>query len=182
VSDAPALLAALDFAARRHRDQRRKGAEATPYINHPIEVAHLLSGAGVTDPVTLQAALLHDTLEDTDTTPEELGSLFGDEVRRVVEEVTDDRRLPKEERKRLQTEHAPHLSPRAKLVKLGDKISNVRAIAHTPPAGWSDQRRREYLDWSDRVVAGCRGCNAALEHLYDQVIADARERLAGPGS
>src|SRR3954465_11479885 len=120
------LLAALHFAADKHRDQRRKDAEASPYINHPIEVAELLTRVGgVRDLVALQAAILHDTIEDTHTTPEELEGRFGARGRKVVEEVTDEKTLPKVDRKRLQIEHAPHLSPEARLVKLADKIANV---------------------------------------------------------
>lgn len=179
-SQSVALLGALHFAADKHRDQRRKGAEASPYINHPIEVAEILARVGgVTDIVTLQAAVLHDTLEDTQTSVEELEVAFGPEVRAVVEEITDDKRLPKAERKRLQIEHAPQLSVRAKLVKLADKISNVRSIIQTPPAEWPLQRKQEYLDWSVRVVAGCRGCNPALERAYDGVIAEGRRVLGG---
>lgn len=174
-----ALLRALHFAASKHRDQRRKGAEASPYINHPIEVAELLARVGgVTDIVTLQAAILHDTLEDTQTTPEELEATFGLEVRQVVEEITDNKQLPKAERKRLEIAHAPHLSVRAKLAKLADKISNVRSIIETPPAEWSLERKREYFDWSERVVAGCRGSNAALERMYDETVAEGRRILA----
>jgi guanosine-3',5'-bis(diphosphate) 3'-pyrophosphohydrolase len=174
-----ALLRALHFAASKHRDQRRKGAEASPYINHPIEVAELLARVGgVTDIVTLQAAILHDTLEDTQTTPEELEATFGLEVRQVVEEITDNTQLPKAERKRLEIAHAPHLSVRAKLAKLADKISNVRSIIETPPAEWSLERKREYFDWSERVVVGCRGSNAALERLYDETVAAGRRMLA----
>jgi guanosine-3',5'-bis(diphosphate) 3'-pyrophosphohydrolase len=174
-----ALLRALHFAASKHRDQRRKGAEASPYINHPIEVAELLARVGgVTDIVTLQAAILHDTLEDTQTTPEELEATFGLEVRQVVEEITDNKQLPKAERKRLEIAHAPHLSVRAKLVKLADKISNVRSIIETPPTEWSLERKREYFDWSERVVAGCRGSNAALERMYDETVAEGRRILA----
>jgi len=172
------LLHALHFAAGKHRDQRRKGAEASPYINHLIEVAELLAREGeITEVVTLQAAILHDTLEDTQTTPQELEALFGPEVRQVVEEVTDNKQFPKAERKRLQIVHAPHLSVRAKMVKLADKISNVRSIIHTPPAEWSLERRREYLDWSERVVTGCRGSNAALERIYDEIVAEGRRIL-----
>jgi guanosine-3',5'-bis(diphosphate) 3'-pyrophosphohydrolase len=173
-----AILRALRFAADKHRDQRRKGAEGAPYINHLIEVAEILARVGgVTDVVTLQAAILHDTLEDTQTTPEELAAVFGPEVRNVVEEVTDDKRLLKTERKRLQIEHAPRLSARAKLVKLADKISNVRSIIQVPPAEWSLERRREYLDWSTRVVAGCRGCNLALEQAYDDIVTEGKRIL-----
>ena len=180
---AVALLGALHFAADRHRDQRRKGAEASPYINHPIEVAEILARVGgVRDLVTLQAAILHDTLEDTETTPEELAAAFGVEVLRVVEEVTDDKKLPKAERKRLQVEHSPHLSDRAKLVKLADKIANVRSVALAPPPDWTWERRSGYLDWTEQVVAGCRGCNEALERYYDQVLGEGRSHLGNePG-
>ncbi len=175
MSDFAVFLQALHFAASKHSDQRRKGVEASPYINHPIEVAELIARVGqVTDLVVLQSAILHDTIEDTMTTGEELETLFGIEVRRVVEEVTDDKSLPKAERKQLQIEHAAHLSPRAQLVKLADKISNVRGVTETPPADWSLERRREYLDWTERVVAGLRGCNASLEALYDQLLTQGR--------
>ena len=179
-SSEPALQPIFDallFAAKKHRDQRRKDADASPYINHPIEVAALLARAGVSDPVLLRAAILHDTIEDTQTTADELDRAFGAEVRRVVEEVTDDKSLPKAERKRLQVEHAPHLSERARQVKIADKISNVRAIAEEPPKDWSWERRWEYLDWADRVVAGCRGLNAALESIYDEIVAEGRRVL-----
>jgi guanosine-3',5'-bis(diphosphate) 3'-pyrophosphohydrolase len=176
--DLVTILQALHFAAAKHRDQRRKGAEASPYINHLIEVAELLARVGeVTDSVVLQAAILHDTLEDTQTTPAELDAIFGPEVREVVAEITDDKQLPKAERKRLQIVHAPQLSTRAKLVKLADKIANVRSIIDTPPAEWSLERKREYLDWSERVVAGCRGSNAALERAFDEILAEGRRLL-----
>jgi guanosine-3',5'-bis(diphosphate) 3'-pyrophosphohydrolase len=174
-----AILKALHFASIKHRDQRRKDVEASPYINHPIEVAELLARVGnVTDPVILLGAILHDTIEDTKTTAEELEEVFGSEVRHAVEEVTDDKRLPKAERKRLQIEHAPHLSKRARQIKLADKISNVLAVTQAPPADWPLARRLEYLDWTERVVAGCRGCNAALESFYDQALAEGRRTLA----
>jgi (p)ppGpp synthase/HD superfamily hydrolase len=175
---ATALLKALDFAARKHRDQRRKDVAASPYINHPIEVAELLARvAGIDDVVTLQAAILHDTIEDTEATPAELETEFGSEVRRVVEDVTDDKRLPKAERKRLQIEHAPHLSPRARLIKLADKIANIRAVTQTPPAEWSIERRREYLAWSENVVAGIRGSSLELETLFDRLLEEGRRTL-----
>ena len=173
------LLKALHFAADKHRDQRRKNVEASPYINHPIEVAELLARVGgVTDVVTLQGAILHDTIEDTKTTPTELEEAFGSAVRAVVEEVTDDKNLQKQDRKRLQIEHAPHLSERAKQIELADKISNVRGVTHTPPAKWSLERRTEYLDWTEQVVAGLRGSNPALEKLYDELLAEGRQMLS----
>ena len=174
----PALLKALHFAADKHRDQRRKDAEASPYINHPIEVAEMLARVGgVTDLVTLQGAILHDTIEDTNTTPEELEAHFGPEVRDVVLEVTDDKTLEKMERKRLQIEHAAHISERAQQIKLADKIANVRAVTHAPPAKWRLERRQEYLDWTEQVVAGLRGINPALEKLYDELLAEGRDVL-----
>jgi (p)ppGpp synthase/HD superfamily hydrolase len=172
---AVALLKASTFAARKHRDQRRKDAEASPYINHPIEVAEILARIGGVDDITLlQAALLHDTVEDTQTSPDELEREFGSTIRKLVEEVTDDKTLPKLERKRLQIKHAPHLSPRAKLIKLADKICNVRDVMYTPPKAWDQRRRVEYLDWAARVVAGCRGTNRTLEQYFDTLLHEAQ--------
>lgn len=164
------VLRALRFAAEKHIDQRRKGSRKAPYINHPIQVTELLWDAGVRDAETLAAALLHDTIEDTDTTPEELQAKFGERVLALVLECTDDKSLPKAERKRLQVEHAPHKSPGAKQIKLGDKINNVIEISADPPAGWSIERRKEYLEWTAQVVLGLRGQNPALEARYDQAL------------
>jgi len=175
------LLQALSFAAERHKEGKRKGTGGTPYINHPIEVAMILATDGhVDDEAILVAAVLHDTVEDTSTTFQELEARFGAEVRRLVEEVTDDQHLPKTERKRLQIEHAPHLSPKAKLIKIADKISNVRDVTHSPPAHWPHQRRCEYLDWAEKVVAGLRGANPAVEALFDQTLKEGRRLLASP--
>lgn len=178
MSEYARLLQALHFSADKHRDQRRKDKGASPYINHPIEVATVLATiGGVSDLVTLMGAVLHDTIEDTATTPEELERRFGHEVRILVEEMTDDKQLSKEERKRLQIEHAKVASHRCRLIKLGDKICNVRDVTHAPPAGWSPARRREYLDWTEQVVAGCRGANAALEAHYDRILLEGRAAL-----
>lgn len=178
MSDAARLLDALHFSAERHRDQRRKGASRAPYINHPIEVAHVLASiGGVTDLDTLLAAILHDTIEDTGTTGVELEARFGPEVRALVEEVTDDKRLPREERKRLQVQQAAHRSAKARLIKLADKICNVQDVTHAPPSDWSRERRVAYLDWTAEVVAGCRGANAALKRHYDEVLAAGRKVL-----
>ena len=174
-SVAAALLKASAFAAGKHRDQRRKGAEASPYINHAIAVAEVLACAGQVDKIeVLQAALLHDTIEDTETSPEEIEREFGPDVRALVEEVTDDKTLPKKERKRLQVEHAPHLSFGAKLIKLADKICNVRDMVYAPPEGWDQSRRDEYVEWAARVVAGCRGNNRALDERFDALVKEAR--------
>ena len=152
------LLKALAFAAHKHRDQRRKDAEASPYINHPIALAEVLAGEGrVADVEVLAAALLHDTIEDTATTFEELEGQFGARIAAMVAEVTDDQKLPKAERKRLQIVHAAGLSAGAKLVKLADKICNLRDVAERPPAKWDLDRRREYFEWAKRVIDGLRG-------------------------
>ena len=165
------LLEAVSFSASRHSSQRRKGADGSPYVNHPIEVANELAGVGGVDDVTvLIAAVLHDTVEDAGARPEELEQRFGADVRRLVEEVSDDKSLPKKERKRLQIEHTASLSRGAKLIKLGDKICNVREVTLNPPADWSSTRKREYLDWAAAVVAGCRGTNGSLERKFDEVL------------
>lgn len=172
--DAVRLLRAAAFAADRHRDQRRKGRSAPPYIVHPIEVATLLADSGITDVDVLCAALLHDVLEDTDATAEVLRASFGDAVTDLVLEVTDDRTLSQAERKRRQVEHAPHLSRGARLVKLADKTANVRDVARDPPAAWSPDRRRRYVDWAVEVAdAGLRGVHPGLEARFDAVVAEA---------
>lgn len=147
------FVRALAFASRKHSRQKRKDADASPYINHPIALVSILAvEAGIDDSDTLCAALLHDTIEDTDTSTEELVKAFGAEIAALVVEVTDDKRLPKAERKRLQIEHAGHLSPKARLVKLADKIANLRDVADSPPVDWSLGRRQEYFDWAKQVV------------------------------
>ncbi|KXS22015.1 HD-domain/PDEase-like protein [Gonapodya prolifera JEL478] len=164
------LLKAIDFAARKHVNQRRKDAAKTPYINHPIGVAGILTEEGkVFDIQTLQAAVLHDTLEDTDTTRDELVQEFGEEVARIVMECTDDKTLPKQERKSLQVKNAPKKSLKAKHVKLADKLYNLRDLQRTSPEGWSPQRVSEYFEWAKAVVDGLRGSNAYLEHELDEV-------------
>jgi len=162
------ILQAAAFAAHKHRDQRRKDHAASPYINHPITLAEILSGlGGVRRADVLAAALLHDTLEDTETTPAELRAAFGPRITTIVEEVTDDKRLPKQERKELQVAHAAHISKSAKLVKLADKIANLSDIIASPPADWSLERRREYFDWAKRVIDQVRGTNPKLERRFD---------------
>jgi guanosine-3',5'-bis(diphosphate) 3'-pyrophosphohydrolase len=176
----PLILRALNFAAVRHRHQRRKDAEASPYINHPIAVANTLSSVGgVNDPVTLAAAILHDVIEDTDATIEDLDAQFGVDVRRIVEEVTDDGSLPSARRKQLQIDHAAGASEQARLVKLADKICNVRDMIESPPVEWPLERQREYLRWSHAVVERLRGTHAALEACFDRYYAQALEKLDG---
>ncbi len=176
--DLSSIFTALQFCAEKHRNQRRKDAGSTPYINHPIELADLLWRIGkVRDTSVIVAALLHDIIEDTNTGPDEIASRFGEAVLSMVLEVSDDKSLPKADRKRLQIEHAAYLSEAAKLIKLADKICNVRDVADSPPKDWDSQRRREYLDWAEKVVDGIRGCNLPLEAFYDEIMRDGREKL-----
>ncbi len=172
------LLEAASLSAKKHRFQTRKGAESEPYINHPLEVANILANIGnVTDHEILMAAILHDTIEDTETTAEELTALFGERVCRIVLEVTDDKSLAKEERKLKQIEHAPHLSVEAKQVKLADKISNITDVVGNPPHDWTYERRVEYVNWGEKVVTGLRGANAAMELHFGELVKRAKEEL-----
>lgn len=166
------ILRALAFAAHKHRDQRRKDPQASPYINHPIALANVLRNeGGIDDATVICAALLHDTVEDTETTPEELEREFGPLIREIVLEVTDDTRLTRAERKQLQVLHAPGLTREAKLVKLADKICNLRDIASNPPANWDLERRQQYFVWAGLVVDGVRGTHERLEALFDEALA-----------
>ena len=167
--DLKLLLKALTFAAYKHKDQRRKDVEASPYINHPISLANIICNEGhVVDIDVICGALLHDTVEDTQTTPDELEAEFGRAIRDIVMEVTDDKNLSKDERKRLQIEHAAHSSDKAKLVKLADKISNLRDIVDNPPPDWSLERRQAYFDWANAVIDQLRGVHSQLETIFDE--------------
>ena len=166
------VVKAADFAANKHKDQRRKNKSATPYINHPIGVANILTSEGkITDPIVIQAALLHDTVEETDTTIEEIGDVFGDKIKQIVAEVTDDKNLPKQTRKQIQIDTAHKKSPEAKLVKLADKLHNLRSLdsAEGVPVGWEEKRINEYFIWAFNVVKGLRGTNAMMEKELDKL-------------
>ena len=179
-NDLAKLLEAAQFAARKHHGQTRKGANAEPYIVHPLGVASFLTTIGkVEDYDILIAAILHDTLEDTETTPEEITELFGETVCGYVLEVTDDKLLPKATRKLKQIEHAPHLSIGAKHVKLADKISNITDIVKNPAVGWSVETKLNYVAWGEKVVAGLRGVNADLENYFDELVSSAKANLQG---
>lgn len=181
-TDLVLVTRACDFAALRHVQQRRKGVAGEPYLNHLAEVAALLADAtGGADAILVAGGFLHDTLEDTPTTYDELEELFGPEIAHLVGEVTDDKSLPKAERKRRQISTTPSKSMRAKLIKIADKTSNVRAMASSPPAGWEISRIAEYVVWAEQVVAGCRGLNATLEQAFDGAVAQARAAVAGHG-
>jgi GTP diphosphokinase / guanosine-3',5'-bis(diphosphate) 3'-diphosphatase len=163
------VLDAALFAAERHANQKRKGAAAEPYINHLIEVAQLVSMA-IQEPDTnlVAAALLHDTIEDTGTTREDLSERFGQDVADLVLEMTDDKSLPKAERKRLQIEHAPSMSVRAQTIKLADKISNLRGILTSPPADWDYERKKQYFEWGKSVVDALSAPNRALKVEFER--------------
>jgi guanosine-3',5'-bis(diphosphate) 3'-pyrophosphohydrolase len=178
-SDETVLRRAAGFAAWKHQGQMRKGEGEIPYVHHPIEVTAILAEiGGVKDFDVLQAALLHDTIEDTKTDREELETHFGVRVCEIVLEVTDDKSLDKAARKARQVEHAPHLSNDAQSLKLADKISNVYDVAFSRPVDWDSQRQLEYFDWASRVVAGLRGCNAALEAEFDRQLAESRSTVS----
>jgi guanosine-3',5'-bis(diphosphate) 3'-pyrophosphohydrolase len=182
MEDIALVLKALEFAAGRHRKQFRKGEDKTPYINHPIQVANLLTNeAGENDPVLITAAILHDVIEDTVDTLEEkkkliekIRKIFGEEVLSLTMEVTDDKSLEKKERKRMQVVHAPTLSDKAKKLKTADKIMNLRDITANPPREWTLQRILDYLDWAEKVVAGTRGVNKKLEDIFDESLRSAK--------
>ena len=172
------ILKAANFSAQKHSTQRRKDKDASPYINHPISVALAIAQiGGVDDPEILAAALLHDTLEDTETTPEELEAEFGKKVCDYVLDVTDDKTLPKHERKRRQIEHAKKISKGAALIKLGDKISNVTDVTNNPPADWDINRRKQYLDWAEKVIENCPKVNDRMENKFQEIIKKGREAL-----
>jgi guanosine-3',5'-bis(diphosphate) 3'-pyrophosphohydrolase len=174
----PLVIKAAEFAAQKHEGQIRKGRDECPYIDHLKSVARVIAEVGgIEDPEILAAAWLHDTLEDTETTSEELKSTFGKRVCRLVEEVSDDKELPKEVRKQRQIEHAPKLSADAVLIKLGDKISNVIDVTNTPPTTWDLDRRKKYLDWAEAVIDKCPKVNNTLEQQFAEVLANGRRML-----
>jgi guanosine-3',5'-bis(diphosphate) 3'-pyrophosphohydrolase len=172
------MLKAFHFSAQKHRYQRRKDPDESPYINHPIEVAETLwMIGGVRDLMTVIGAILHDTLEDTDTSVGEIETVFGKEIGRLVDEVTDQKKLPKAARKQTQIRNAPHKSVRAKQLKLADLSCNVYDILTAPPQGWSNERCRDYLVWTSKVVEGLRGTNQNLETHYDRLLKKAFKKL-----
>lgn len=174
--DMPVLFKAMEFSAYKHKDQRRKGPQNIPYINHPIQVANTLISVGKEYSTNLLvAAILHDTIEDTDTTEEEITQIFGAEVAELVMEVTDDKNLFWEARKQLQIETSPFATYEAKLLKIADKICNVRDLVINPPNNWSIERKLEYLEWAGDVVDGIRGVNDSLEKMFDEWITKAKK-------
>lgn len=177
ISDVALILRAAEYAADKHRKQRRKGRKKRPYIGHCIEVAALIANVGkVDDANILAAAMLHDVVEDTKITREEIAREFGPEIDALVAEVTDDKTLDKKKRKQLQIEHAPHLSYGAKIIKIADKISNVREIGVDPPKDWDVERRLEYFIWSKRVVDAIGDVNPELQERFAREVVSASRR------
>ncbi|XP_064550092.1 guanosine-3',5'-bis(diphosphate) 3'-pyrophosphohydrolase MESH1 [Drosophila montana] len=166
------FMKSLQFAAQKHSKQRRKDPDSTPYVNHLINVGTILVDTGIRDEAVLMAAVLHDVVEDTDTTFADLEGMFGTDVSSLVRELTDDKSLPKEERKRLQIENAPRATRRAKLIKLADKLDNLRDLQIITPRGWTEERREEYFVWAKEVVDNLRGTNAKLEAQLDEIFAE----------
>jgi len=166
-----AILSAALFAAEKHAGQRRKGDAAEPYVNHLIEVAALVAMA-LPEPDTnvVIAALLHDSIEDAGVTAEDLALRFGADVADLVSEVTDDKSLPKQERKRLRVENAPKKTPRAQMIKLADKISNLRSMLSSPPANWDFERKKEYFTWARRVVDGLTAPDPMLKAEFERTV------------
>jgi guanosine-3',5'-bis(diphosphate) 3'-pyrophosphohydrolase len=164
------LFKALAFSAEKHTKQRRKDIEESPYINHPIALANILAQRWVIDENVLCAAILHDTLEDTETTANELRKHFGEKITSIVLEVTDDKSLEKSVRKQKQVEHAASISYEAKLVKLADKIANITDIINTPPINWSKERKQDYFAWAKAVVHNLRGVHQGLEKDFDDLL------------
>jgi len=178
------IFKAIEFAANRHKYQTRKGIGKIPYINHPIQVAKTLIDFGEDDTDLIASALLHDVVEDTTQGEKQIKDLselilqmFGENVLLTVLEVTDNKTLPVEERKRLQVQHTPKLSDRAKKLKIADKICNILDIVNDPPEGWSEDRKIAYIDWAKRVVEGARGLNHDLDTYFDKVYHQSLQKL-----
>ena len=173
----------MEFSAERHANQKRKGEAQEPYVNHLAEVAELVATATEGQDANLvAAAVLHDTVDDTATLPSELASVFNSDVAALVAEVTDDKKLAKDERKRRQVEHAATKTDLAKILKLADKTSNLRSLGKSPPADWSMQRRREYLDWATSVSQGLRGVSPWLEARFEEAAEQLGRSLMGTPS
>jgi (p)ppGpp synthase/HD superfamily hydrolase len=171
------LTEAYDCAARLHSGQTRKGAAAEPYVNHVIDVAARVARSPVANETLILGALLHDIVEDTTGTADDIAARFGPDVAALVLEVTDDKSLPKQERKRLQEATVAGKSDQARRIKLADKASNLTALAESPPTHWDDARRREYVAWAERVIGGCRGIDPVLEAAFDAAAARAKTAL-----
>ena len=177
MTDLMKLARAYTFAAEKHTGQFRKGEAREPYINHPCDVAYNVARICPDDVNLICAAVLHDTVEDTDTEYDDILEMFGEDVANLVAEVTDNKALPKAERKQAQVDAAPHKSDRAKILKLCDKASNLGAMAVSPPANWDSDRRKDYLAWGQKVASGLKGVNALADKHFDAAAELCAERL-----
>jgi guanosine-3',5'-bis(diphosphate) 3'-pyrophosphohydrolase len=173
------LMKALFFASVKHQSHKRNDRNRSPYLNHPVSVAYYLSSCGITDPDILCAALLHDTLEKTETTREELLREFGQKILSIVEELTDDPALSKKEQHEAQIRNAPLESHEAKIIKIGDKISNITHLKENSPLDLDSKKKLEYLNWTRQVIDGIRGTNTCLENRYDEQYEKTRKILEG---
>jgi len=178
VNDTVLITHALRFAAERHSSQRRKGQAKEPYVNHLAEVSELVADATEGKDVNLiAAALLHDTIEDTETSSDELVATFNNDIAQLVADVTDDKSLPKQDQKNLQVVNSRAQNMRVKLLKLADKTSNLRSLANSPPENWNTERKQAYIDWAIKVAAGLKGVNPWLEERFDEALRGAQQAL-----
>ena len=178
MNDTVLITRALRFAAERHSSQRRKGQAKEPYVNHLAEVSELVADATEGKDVNLiAAALLHDTIEDTETSSDELVATFNNDIAQLVADVTDDKSLPKQDRKHLQVVNSRAQNMRVKLLKLADKTSNLRSLANSPPENWNTERKQAYIDWAIKVAAGLKGVNPWLEERFDEALRRAQQAL-----
>ncbi len=172
------ILKALNFAALKHKYQRRKGDEHLPYINHPIKVAFIISEVGkIDDPIIIASAILHDVIEDTETTSDEIEKEFGNNIASIVEELTDNQNFEKQKRKKIQIKNAPFLSKEATIIRIADKIENIEDITISPPIGWSYERKEEYLEWAEKVVRACKNVNSELKDYFFEKLKKAKTEL-----
>jgi len=167
--DTGRLLEAIKYASEKHAGQLRKGSARIPYINHPIAVTQLLYETGVSETDVLIAGALHDVIEDTNTPPDEIKEFFGSDILNLILELTDDMSLPHDERKQRQIETAPGISIPAKMIRIADKICNLRDIMYYP-IDWDTEKKKLYMEWAEQVVAGCRGLNLALDTVFDETL------------
>lgn len=173
------LLLAVNYAAEKHQNQRRKNSEKTPYINHPLRVAQYIAEGGENEIEIWIAAILHDTVEDTDATLEEIEKLFSSRISKLVAEVTDNKSLPKVEREKLQVSHAAEISKEAKLIKMADKLHNLTSFLYVPPAGWSAKEIQGYFVWSKAVMDNCKNVNEYLENKLNYLFNEGKFSLNG---
>jgi (p)ppGpp synthase/HD superfamily hydrolase len=157
------LFEALEYASKLHKDQRRKGNGGSPYVNHLIEVASLLSRvAEVTDHEVIIAAILHDVLEDTEAREGDIFDRFGGTVLAYVKHVTDDKLLSLEKRRIAQLKSIENSSSQIQLIKLADHCSNIASL----PPSWDRARLESYISWSHSIAVHCYSASEELAKVY----------------